>query len=159
MLSYEYLRVPAWWKRAQTDTPGSQQQWSVSGVDPRPRSLTSGSPSVTQTHIRYAVWTHTVYCCLVDSRSAPKLLLHSLFTASMAFYCTFTVNKCPYYLWIGNNFLRTLFLILFLIVSKTPALSASHSFSVVFKSSQAICIFSSSNVIIAFCNAVQWNSD
>lgn len=73
------------------------------------------------------------------------------------FYYKFIVNKCSYYLWIGNSYLLTLFLILFLIVSKTPALSASHSFSVVFKSSQAICIFSSSNVIKAFCNAVQWN--
>lgn len=47
--------------------------------------------------------------------------------------------------------LLTLFLILFLMVSRTPALSLSHSFSVVLRSSQAICIFSSSNVIIAFC--------
>ncbi len=51
----------------------------------------------------------------------------------------------------------TLFLILFLIVSMTPALSLSHSFSVVLRSSQAICIFSSSNVIMAFCNARQQN--
>ena len=37
----------------------------------------------------------------------------------------------------------------------TPALSLSHSFSVVLRSSQAVCIFSSSNVIMAFCNATQ----
>lgn len=49
-------------------------------------------------------------------------------------------------------FALTLFLILFLIVSMTPALSLSHSFSVVLRSSQAVCIFSSSNVIMAFCN-------
>lgn len=44
----------------------------------------------------------------------------------------------------------TLFLILLRMVSMTPALSLSHSFSVVRRSSQAICIFSSSNVIMAF---------
>ena len=37
----------------------------------------------------------------------------------------------------------------------TPALSLSHSFSVVLRSSQAVCIFSSSNVIMAFCNATR----
>lgn len=42
------------------------------------------------------------------------------------------------------------FLILFLMVSITPASSLSHSFSVIRKSSHANCIFSSSNVIMAF---------
>ena len=45
----------------------------------------------------------------------------------------------------------TLFLILLRRVSMTPALSLSHSLSVVRRSSQAICIFSSSKVIMAFC--------
>lgn len=42
------------------------------------------------------------------------------------------------------------FLILFLMVSITPASSLSHSLSVVRRSSHASCIFSSSNVIMAF---------
>lgn len=36
-------------------------------------------------------------------------------------------------------------------VSMTPAFSLSHSRSVALRSSKAICIFSSSNVIMAFC--------
>lgn len=52
-------------------------------------------------------------------------------------------------LYFTNNIL-TFFLILFLIVSITPASSLSQSFSVAFKSSHASCIFSSSNVIMAF---------